>query len=62
MKMLPAHRMDTPEPTVADLLAEIQAAAGRMSAANPHRALLARCASAVAQLAARVVAVEARQP
>lgn len=50
----------THEITVADLLRELQAAAGRMGAKNPSRALLARCASAVAQLADRVAGLEAR--
>ena len=44
-----------PTPTVADLLAEIGAACGRMGTKNPHRWLFARCAAAVKQLAEEVV-------
>ena len=47
-------------PTVADLLAEIQAATQRMSRTNPHRRLLVTCGVAVQGLAERIVELEAR--
>lgn len=49
--------MDTTKArTVADLVADVRAAQGRMSAKNTHRAVLAECEQALVWLAETVAA------